>query len=326
MAERNTSGGSYSRWRKRRRLRQEAQHLIKEARRILKKYHVRLKEDVVKDVDRAIVALNKAQDGGQISSMRDRLESLEKLVERHLSFGRKSAMREYTESIGIAVIVALLLRAFVVEAFKIPSGSMIPTLKVGDHIFVNKFLYGLRIPWTHLKYFEVRKPKRGEVIVFIYPKDRSKDFIKRVVAVGGDTVELRKNHVYINGEPIKRKKLPGPCLYADTDEVDTDHWVPRVCEAYQEKQDGTSYRVIQDPDRFKFDFSPHKVPADHVFVMGDNRDNSHDSRFWGFVPNKEIKGKAMFIWWSRGEPQGIRWDRFFSLVHTVPGEKVPVKP
>lgn len=317
MANKGTDGPAgnfFTRWRKRRRIQREARHLMREARRILRRYNYRIKEEVTGNVNQAIAALKEALAQKQFSVIRDRLEKLDELMERHLAFGRKSAAREYTESIAVAVLVALFLRAFVVEAFKIPSGSMIPTLLVGDHIFVNKFIYGLRIPWTHLKFFEARKPRRGEVIVFVYPKDESKDFIKRIVAVGGDTVAVEKNVVYVNGKPVSHKAITGSCSYSDAEEGNPQ-WEAKECVAYEEEQDGIRYQVYQHPEMLPMDFKPMKIPEGHVFVMGDNRDNSQDSRFWGTVPDGNIKGKAMVVWWSRGEPDGIRWKRFCHTVH-----------
>jgi signal peptidase I len=321
--KRGSSGSSFSRWRKRRRVYREAKHLVKEARRILKRHRKRIKAEVAKEVQAAVDALREALKGKRFSQVRDRLEKLDELVDRHLAFGRKSALREYTESIGVAVLIALLLRAFVVEAFKIPSGSMIPTLKVGDHIFVNKFIYGFRLPFTNRKLVDFKEPRRGEVIVFIYPKDPSKDFIKRIVAVGGDTIGFRDNQVIVNGKPIPRRRIEGPCLYPDQEE-DSDRWEPRPCVAYMEQQGDISYRVIYDLNGLNFpDRKPEKIPEGRVFVMGDNRDNSHDSRYWGTVPDENIKGRAIIIWWSYGQPDGVRWRRFFDWVHAPPEMKAP---
>jgi signal peptidase I len=324
MSERSPSGNFFTRWRKRRRALREARHLLAESRRILRRYGYRIKEEVAQEVKEARDGLKEAMASKQLSAVRDRLEKLDELVDKHLAFGRKSALREYTESIGIAVLVALLLRAFVVEAFKIPSGSMLPTLEVGDHIFVNKFIHGLRIPWSHFKFAEMRKPRRGEVIVFVYPQDESKDFIKRIVAVGGDTISVQKNVLIVNGKPVKRHQLSGPCSYPDGEEG-SDRFEPRECVGWEEEQDGVRYRVIQDIHALVRDFpsagaacptgcicthNACKVPEGHVFVMGDNRDNSHDSRFWGQVPYDLIKGKALIIWYS-----GVNISRIFKVVN-----------
>jgi signal peptidase I len=199
----------------------------------------------------------------------------------------KSAVREYAEAIVLAVLLALFIRAFVVQAFKIPSGSMLPTLRIGDHILVSKSIYGIRMPVTNKLLIPVKKPKRGDVIVFVYPVDPSKDFIKRVVAVGGDTVAIRDKKLYINGE-----RAPDPHGHYDDPEV---------------------YSVTVEP---RDDFGPVQVPEGKVFVMGDNRDHSYDSRFWGFVDLDAIKGKAFIIYWSWNAKQwNVRWGRIGDLVH-----------
>ena len=181
----------------------------------------------------------------------------------------KSKAAEYFEAIILALILALFIRTFIVQAFKIPSPSMVPTLLVGDHILVNKFLYGFRVPFTGGRVLEFRAPARGEVIVFKYPRNRKLDFIKRCVAVGGDTVEIRDKQLYVNGQAV-----PDTHAYFS---------------------DPTSRaRLIQGRD----DFGPITVPKGKLFMMGDNRDNSNDSRFWGFVDEGDVRGKAIFIYWS----------------------------
>ena len=228
---------------------------------------------------------------------------------------------EWLKSFCIAVVLFLFVRAFVVEAFKIPSGSMIPTLEVGDHIFVNKFIYGVRIPWTNIKFgMDYRKPRRGEVIVFIYPKEPDKDFIKRIVAIEGDTVEVKDDVVYINGKPVERHHVEGDCSYWDFVEGE-NLWRQVSCERWLETLDGRTFTTFHNRNEMTHTFPPSTVPPGNVFVMGDNRDNSHDSRYWGTVPFDHIKGKAMIIWWSQGEPadgagtfRGIRYGRMFHLV------------
>jgi signal peptidase I len=194
--------------------------------------------------------------------------------------------------IVVALLVAFLavgqglgwtVRGLVVEAFRIPAGSMIPTLQVGDHIMVTKLGGPVR---------------RGDVVVFVYPADESKDFVKRVVAVGGDTVSFSAGDLVLNGKAVARK-LSAPCSFGDMDERGKVE--VRPCVAFEETLDGKRYRVIREPTLMD--------PSEgQVFVMGDNRDNSHDSRYWGTVALGKIKGKATFIWWSSG-PEGIRWDR-----------------
>jgi signal peptidase I len=198
---------------------------------------------------------------------------------------QKSVAREYTEALLVALLLAFFIRSFVVQAFKIPSGSMLPTLQIGDHILVNKFLYGLRLPYPfETMLVEWGRPRRGDVVVFVYPRDPSKDFIKRVVAVEGDTVEIRHKQLYVNGN-----KVDDPhATFADGE------------------------REIPGP---RDNFGPATVPPHKLFVMGDNRDRSHDGRFWGFVDLDEVKGKAFLIYWSwDGEDRWVRWERIGGLI------------
>lgn len=200
---------------------------------------------------------------------------------------KKGKIRENLEALFIAILLALFIRAFVVQAFKIPSGSMQNTLLIGDYILVNKFIYGVKIPFTDVTVIPVKKPKKGDIIVFRFPKDPSKDFIKRVVAVGGDTVEIKGKKVYVNGE-----------LQTGDYEVHTDS------------------RMIQPWSGPRDNFPPTTVPEGKLFVMGDNRDQSNDSRFWGFVDLKAVRGKAFMIYWSwNKEDFGVRWDRLGDFIH-----------
>jgi signal peptidase I len=209
---------------------------------------------------------------------------------------RDRPMSEYERATviaaGVGIVLALTLRFVWVEAFKIPAGSMIPTLQVGDHMWVKKFK---------------RTPARGDVIVFKYPKEPDKDFVKRAVAVGGDTIRIRDNQLFINGQPVPRKHVDEPCEYDDYLE-ESGRWEKRTCEAWDETLDGRTYRVIFDRNEPVRSWPAVTVPPGHTFVMGDNRDNSHDSRYWGFVPPDYVKGTASKIWWSSG-PDGVRWDR-----------------
>ncbi|MBU2499204.1 MAG: signal peptidase I [Proteobacteria bacterium] len=193
---------------------------------------------------------------------------------------KKSTFREYIEAAAIAVLLALFIRTFVVQAFKIPSGSMEPTLLVGDHILVNKFIYGIKVPFVGRTLIPIGKPHREDVIVFIYPVDKSKDFIKRVIGLPGDTVEVVGEKTSINGKPYD----DGHGFYAN--------------QSGSEDNPGSRHRL-----------GPVTVPPHQYFVMGDNRDHSYDSRFWGFVPSKSIKGKAFIIYWS-----WPNWKRFLHLI------------
>ncbi|MCA1959790.1 MAG: signal peptidase I [Desulfomonile sp.] len=193
--------------------------------------------------------------------------------------------QEYSEAFVIAVILAIIIRAFLVQAFKIPSSSMEPTLLIGDHILVNKFIYGVRIPFTDARWPRFTNPARGDVIVFVYPVERNKDFIKRVVAVEGDTIEIRDKKVFVNDKPV--------------DEPYAHHFANSIEPRSQGPRDN---------------LPPVTVPPGAVFAMGDNRDFSHDSRYWGFVPVEDIKGKAFIIYYSAQYLPDIRWERFFRLI------------
>ena len=301
----------------------DGRHLLKEARRSLKDHAVRLSPVQKEELERAAGELETALGTTDWDAIAQAASALDKRLDQYLESHRASTAREYVESILVAVGIAFFLRAFVVEAFKIPSGSMIPTLQVGDHIFVNKFIYGLRIPWTNIKLgMNIRKPQRGEVVVFKFPRDEEKDFIKRIVAVEGDTVEIRDNVLYVNGQATPREHMKGePCEYEDFDEL-KQQWEHRRCDAWKETLNGHSYTTIFDrgsPPRSwspaqQFGWPSGKVPPATVFVMGDNRDNSHDSRYWGTVNYELLRGKAMIIWWSLGEPEGIRVGRIGQVI------------
>ena len=188
---------------------------------------------------------------------------------------RKSTIREYAESIVIAVILALFIRTFVIQAFKIPTGSMENNLLIGDHLLVNKFIFGPTASSIERKLLPVRDIRRGDVIVFKYPDEPDRDFIKRVIGLPGDTLELRAKKVYINGTPL--------------DEPYVHFLAPPA--AQSELHEVTSFDVRER-------YGPVTVPANQYFVMGDNRDNSQDSRYWGFLPRENVKGKALVIYWS----------------------------
>ena len=299
----------------------ESRHLLKEARRILKKKGAQLPGAVAATVRAAIQGVVDASAAADVDRMRKANITLDEVLDDHLSFARKSTLREYAESIGVAIAVALLLRAFVVEAFQIPSGSMIPTLEVGDHIFVSKFSYGLSIPFTDTKILQYSQPSRGDVIVFKFPQDTSTDYIKRVVGLPGDTVEVRQGQLYVNGNEIHRERVPERCHYSEvsTAGVPDDH----DCERWVETLGKKVHDTILEPAHPAQDHPRTVIPPGEVFVMGDNRDNSYDSRKWGTVKMNLIKGRALIIWWSRGNsapnPVGwakaIRWKRFFTVVH-----------
>jgi signal peptidase I len=212
---------------------------------------------------------------------------------------------ENLTSLALALLIVFMIRSSVVEAFKIPSGSMIPTLLIGDHIFVNKFAYGLKIPFSdwvtdHPIYLIKRDlPKRGDIVVFLFPKDESYHYIKRVIGVPGDRIELKNKVLYVNDKIAERQPLPMDQQEAILKTLDDPKYNPRNIEVYHEKLDQVDHLMMIDKNNFMAEsFGPISVPPDSLFVMGDNRDFSNDSRFWGFVPMKNVKGKAMVIWLS----------------------------
>lgn len=199
----------------------------------------------------------------------------------------RSRLRENVEAILIAIVIALFIRTFVVQAFKIPSGSMKPTLQIGDHILVNKFSYGIKIPYIGKVIFPVGDPQHGDIVVFKFPVDPRKDFIKRVIGAGGDVVEIQDKTVYVNGKPLNHDVG----VYTD----------PRTIAGSLKPRDN---------------FGPITVPKGALFVMGDNRDESFDSRFWGFVPVRDVSGKAFIIYWSWDSDEfKVRWGRLAGLLH-----------
>lgn len=215
------------------------------------------------------------------------------MVDSRTQQAKKSVAREYVEAIVIALVLALFIRTFIVQAFKIPSGSMEPTLLIGDHLLVNKFIYGIKNPFTGETWVPIKRPAPRDIIVFKYPVNPDQDFIKRVIGVEGDTVEMTDKKLLVNGKPFE---VAG-AVYRDP------NILPR---------EGTP----------RDSFGPITVPKDALFVMGDNRDNSYDSRFWKFVKLSEVKGKAFVLYWSwdsqwswgnGGFP--VRFTRLFNLIH-----------
>jgi signal peptidase I len=215
---------------------------------------------------------------------------------------RKSTAREYFESIAIAVILALFIRTFVVQAFKIPTGSMENNLLIGDHLLVNKFVFGPAATGIERTLLPIDPIRRGDVIVFKYPEEPDRDFIKRVIGLPGDTIELRNKKVHVNGMPLSEPYVhflepPGDVKPGSADYTDLD---------------------------VRRRYGPVTVPANHYFVMGDNRDNSQDSRYWGFLPRDYIKGRALMVYWSyeaereEYEPNGLG-NKVGGILSTVGG-------
>jgi signal peptidase I len=355
-----------------RRVRREAQALVREARTALRSQRIQRKKAA--ELEAAVRAADAALAAKDAERLRHALPALDVLVEELVQRPTRSGIRDLVQSVVTAILIALALRMIVIEAFKIPSASMYPTVEINDHIFVNKLLYGARIPFTASKAFAWRKPQRGEVIVFIQPCTPDRDYIKRVIATEGESVEVRCNVVYVDGKAIENQLITGEgCSYDDQNET-TLEWYPRTCSEYAERVGDRVYHTFHDADRPRrddarardasraqadiYDFPPlnglrrppscvnqpgadsvvapnqaagelvetrpgadvcepqlhYVVPPGHVFVMGDNRANSKDSRVWGSVPIENIKGKALFIWLSYHDLGSFRWDRIGSLI------------
>jgi len=209
---------------------------------------------------------------------------------------KKSTAREYFESICVAVILAFFVRTFVVQAFKIPTGSMENNLLVGDHLLVNKFVFAPTLTSIEKILLPIDPIRRGDIIVFKYPEDPERDFIKRVIGLPGETLELRNKHVYINGTLLEE---------------------PYVHFLFPIDGDGSGPPDVSDYD-VRRNYGQVTVPPDQYFMMGDNRDNSQDSRYWGFLPRDYVKGKALFVYFSFGEGPGfggVRWSRMLHQIH-----------
>ncbi|MES0446112.1 MAG: signal peptidase I [Desulfobacterales bacterium] len=199
---------------------------------------------------------------------------------------KKSSLRENIEAILVAIVLALFIRTFIIQAFKIPSGSMKQTLQIGDHILVNKFIYGIKLPFLMTTIVPIKNPERGDIVVFKFPEDPDKDFIKRVIGIAGDVVECRDKQVYINHKRLNH-----------------DYGIH------------TDSNIISGGVQPRDNFGPVVVPENSLFVMGDNRDHSYDSRFWGFVDLKALRGKALIIYWSWDKENfGVRWNRIGQIL------------
>ena len=222
---------------------------------------------------------------------------MEKKKREVTKVNKKSTVREYAEALTIAILLALFIRTFIIQAFKIPSGSMKSTLLIGDHLLVNKFVYGIKIPFIDKYIVQFKKPERGDVVVFKWPEDESKDFIKRVIGISGDTIEIKNDALYVNGDRVKTSYTGE---YSDEEISKAD--------VYEEIIGSKKHKILDQFAKHE-NFGPVKVPDNSIFVMGDNRDNSQDSRYWGYVKLEKIKGEALIIYWS-----WPHWKRFLNII------------
>jgi len=217
----------------------------------------------------------------------------------------KPAWREWLESLIVIALIAVVVRSFIIAPFKIPSSSMVPTLEVGDYLFVLRYSYGLRVPFTDIQWLP-RPAHRGDVAVFDYPNDRSKDYIKRIVGVAGDHILYKDNKLYVNGKRMALTDVGEHPYFLGDGSVD-------VSEEFIEQLGPVRHSVLRKP--FSIKDGEWVVPAGMYFAMGDNRNNSLDSRFWGFVPQGYLVGKALVIWWSwDGRRKTPRWSRIGQLI------------
>ncbi len=330
------------------RARQDALRVARDARRLAARHRRRLGK-ARKDVEDAAAEVEAAADAQDPERLSGALQRLDGLWDAHLGFTRKGLLREYAESILVAVVVALLVRGFVVEAFQIPSGSMVPTLLVGAHILVSKLAYGVRVPFTRLHLVRFGIPRRGDVVVFENPREPSRDYVKRVVGLPGDVVEIREQVVYVNGVPQPRAPA-GEYTYDERSEA-TGAWTADTCRRYREtlaagpvappasdepaeveaSWEAAARRGVATHDvlqcrraRLAAREGPFEVVRPgHVFVLGDNRDRSADSRGEGGwqVPVESVRGRATLVWWSWGRGgawpaggAGVRFDRLFKPI------------
>ena len=307
-------------------LRKEAQKLIRESKELLKRAEKRLSTEHRNEVTASIASLEQALKD-DAHTCEPAYTALQKVSEKRLAFARKSSFQEIVESLLIALAVALVLRTFFIEPFKIPTRSMVPTLLEGDQLFVTKLSYGIRLPFINKYVTRFSGPDRGDVVVFAFPREEAatylsmtnsgcmqaesltedKDYIKRIIGLEGDTIEVINQTVYVNGTPIASQPIYERMV------SDYMYLTDRRLESWNRAIHGNHSFTTITHELPANHFGPIKVAPGHVFVMGDNRDNSADSRCWGQVPIDNIKGRAQVIWWSGGHV-GLRTERMFTKI------------
>jgi len=301
-------------------IRKNSQDLLNSTKSIIKANKNDISLDTRNIINERIKLLEESIELNDQERIESSYSSLKNIYEQNLSQYSKSKLRQNVEAIVIALCLALLIRTFIVQPFKIPSGSMIPTLLIGDHLLVNKFIYGTKIPFMDIRIFPVEDIKRGDVIVFKFPGNDSVNegvhYIKRAIGLPGDEVNIEGRDVYINGEKIKQVYEGNYKYFEQGTEVTTDKYIDTLSENIF---DVIYKRSSINTTKGKTNF-PITIPEGNIFVLGDNRDNSYDSRFWGFVPIESISGKAFLIHWSWNFDNDnifnkVRWNRIFSSIN-----------
>jgi signal peptidase I len=331
------------------RARREALRFARQTLALLARHRKRVGEEPGREIEAAVREVQEAAAGEDRERLSGALLRLDGLWEKHLAFARKAAWREYAEAVGVAVAAALFLRAFLVEPYRIPTSSMAPTLLEGDHVLVDKLVFGPRVPFASRRFFDLEPPRRGDVVVFESPREPGRDFVKRVVGVAGDVVEVRDQLLYVNGVPQPREAAGG-FAYEERNES-TGRWWRDTCLRFRERlAQGALARPADDSPqdreaafaaaardgvrvhdlvqcrhaRFGDREGPFMTVAPgHLFVVGDNRDRSADSRSDGGwqVPIENVKGRAMRVWWSWGRggffpfaQSGLRAERLLKRI------------
>lgn len=299
-----------------------AKQTVSNIKTLLRKKDGLIESDIKSMFDEKIAAIEISLDNKNLEDTVKLNEELKLLETKHLSKFVKSKLRQNLESLFIALALALFVREFIVQPFKIPSGSMMPNLLVGDHLLVTKFIYGTKLPFTSVQILPgVKDIEYGDVIVFIYPNGDNEPskkgvhYIKRVVGLPGDSINIKNRNLLINGHNI-------PLEYEGSYDSNNLHNTIYVDE-YEEDLFGSKHKVVYQNGRKSTDkglFIPiDKIPENHYFVMGDNRDNSRDSRYWGLVPAENISGKALLTHWSWVDPtklvSNVRWERIFKFIN-----------
>ena len=307
-------------WYKKHKLIKKSQELLNSTKSILKANKTDISPDIRNIFNERLNELEKALESNDPEQINGSYNSLKNLFDQNLSGYSKSKLRQNVEAIIIALCLALLIRTFIVQPFKIPSGSMIPTLLIGDHLLVNKFIYGTKIPFTNIRVLPVEDIERGDVVVFKFPGNDSVNkglhYIKRAIGLPGDVIDIEGRDVIINGKKVKQVYEGSYDYYEQGTEVSTDKYIDTLSEnIFDVIYKKSSVNTTKGKTNF-----PITVPDGHIFVLGDNRDNSYDSRFWGFVPINNISGKAFLIHWSWNFDNEsifnkVRWKRIFSSIN-----------